>query len=191
MEIPVPVLNHLVFKAYDEWEQQFPPRRKTCIRSCWIRSPKSRRFWARRSNRGNISTAADILNLQESDVDRLTLANAWIVSRRYVEYFEELSAAHWWKDQPRGARETEAVFMTRRAFDANIVNCQPPAAGVPVTPREERQSVAPTRYHRQYHGILDAQRRRFWKKKLIWDFWTNRRMLAMIFVSFVWIFVIN
>lgn len=75
-----------------------------------------------------LDKAADVLDLGGSQLDQLTPANAWTVSRCYVEIFEEITVAPYWKNQSRGAREIEATKRTRLPFDATVRGRKPPSS---------------------------------------------------------------
>lgn len=160
LEIPVLVLNHLVFFAYDECKRKFPSAVKDMylilLDTIVEASPVLSEAFTPRQYK-----AADILDLCGNEVDQLTLASAWVVSRCYVETFEELSAKYYWKDQSRGARVIKPAKRTRMLFDVTVCNLEPLAPGAVDTPRADHQAIAHSRYYGQYQGILDAKTRRF------------------------------
>lgn len=138
LEIPVSVLNHLVFLAYDEWEKKFPSSVKDMYSVLLDKIVKPSPVLGQAfTPRQYLDKAADILDLRGNEINQLTLASAWVVSRWSVVTFRELSVRHFWKNQSRGAHEIEASKRMRILFNATVSNRKPLAPGAVDTPRAD------------------------------------------------------
>lgn len=110
LEIPVSVLNHLVFLAYDEWKRKLSSE---AINMYFVLLDKitkiSPTLDAAFELCQYLDKAVNLLNLQGNEIDWLTVANAWIISQWYIEHYKKIRAKLSWKDHLDNDCKVEAV----------------------------------------------------------------------------------